>query len=300
MKFADLHCDTPYELFKRKCNLFSNELHISLDKCTSFEKYIQIAAIWSDASKNNESCFSDFWEILEYFKKEALNLISYNKNDLLSSKQISFVIAVEDARLISDEIERLDLLHKAGVRLMTLTWKNQTQIGGSFNTSNGLTDFGKSVVHKMNELGIIPDVSHGSEQLVRDVYDICKENNKPMCATHSNSYSVYNHKRNLTDENAVLVADTGGIIGVSLCPDHISNKADINHILKHIDHYISLVGEDHIAFGCDFDGISSLPNNIKNITSVNHIYSAACQNFDERTAEKIFFNNTYNFLLNNI
>lgn len=300
MNFADLHCDTPFELYKNNLSLDSNELHISLDRSNSFDRYIQIAAVWSDNSKDNESCFKDLFQITNYFKNQAKDSIAYNGTDLLKQKKTSFILAVEDARILNNNIDRLNSVYDLGVRFMTLTWKDKTCIGGSWNTDDGLTDFGKLTVCKMNELGIIPDVSHGSVQLIKDVFDICKKDNKPMCATHSNAFNVFDHKRNLTDDNALRITDTGGLIGISLCPHHISDDANINSVLDHLEHYISLVGEDSVAFGCDFDGITSLPKGINDITSINHIYSEVCQVFGKDIAEKIFFNNTYNFLLNNI
>jgi len=300
LRFADLHCDTPYELYKKKAHINTNNLHISIDKCECFQQYLQVAAIWSDCKFTDEKCYSDFFNILDYFTNEAAECICFNKKDLLRNSKVSFVLAVEDARLLNYNAERITQLYKYGIRFMTLTWKDKSCIGGAWNTEYGLSEFGKEAVNEMLKTGIIPDVSHGSRQLIRDVYSIAKTAHKPFVATHSNSFSTYAHKRNLDDEDARMIANSGGIIGISLCPSHISKNASMEDILEHIKRYIYLVGEDSISFGCDLDGISSLPDDVIDITSIKRIFSKTCQKFGENIAEKIFFNNTYNFLLNNI
>ncbi len=301
MNFADLHCDTPYELYKTKQNITSNELHISLNKCDNFSRYIQTAAIWSDFAKSNDECYTQFFDICNYFKKQAGYLIRYNSGQIRGSGRTSFVLAVEDARLLNGNLKRLDKLYNAGVRLMTLTWKDVSCIGGSWNTAVGLTDFGYRCVEKMFEVGIIPDISHGSKALLLDVCKIAKSVGKPFCATHSDSFSVCPHRRNLTDDDAKLIVSCGGIVGISMCPFHLASKnAKTEHIINHIDHYISVIGEDSVAFGCDFDGVASLPQGINDITSIKYVFSESCLKFGERISEKIFFNNAYNFLLTNI
>ena len=301
MKLADLHCDTPFELFNKKLHIAENDLHISLEKADFLEKYVQVAAIWSCFEKDNNACYNDFFEIINYFKAQAGDMVCYNSSQLITSGKNAFVLAVEDARLLNGDIKRLYRLKDVGVKLMTLTWKDTSFIGGAWNTDMGLTDFGRECVSKMLKIGIIPDVSHGSVQLLQDVYKLSRKVGKPFCATHSNSFSICGHRRNLTDDNARLIAECGGIVGISLCSAHLSDDtATIDHILKHIDHYISHIGEDAVAFGCDFDGVSTLPCGINDITSIKHIFSACSRKYGERLCEKIFFNNVYNFLLNNI
>ena len=301
MKFADLHCDTPFELYCKNEHIASNNLHIALDKSNDFEKYVQVAAIWSNSERDNNTCYKDFFEIYNNFNEQAGCFICKNSDQLKNSGKTAFVMAVEDARIFDGDVERLHILRDMGVRLVTLTWKDVTCIGGSWNTDEGLTEFGRCCVEEMLRTGVIPDVSHGSKKLVSDVYSIAKACGKTFCATHSNSYAVCDHCRNLTDDNARLIAECGGIIGISLFLPHLSQVGcSVEDVIRHIDHYISLVGEDAIAFGCDFDGVSSLPIGINDITSIKYIFSACSRKFGENISEKIFFNNTFNFLLNNI
>jgi len=129
MKLFDLHCDTPHRLYKTKEKLFENDLHISLSKAGCFERYIQCSAVWSDSAKSDTECFEDFLKTTDYFEKEAGGFIC-NRDSLKKCRQ-GFILTVEDSRLISDDIDRAELLYKRGVRAMTLVWGGRSAVGGS-------------------------------------------------------------------------------------------------------------------------------------------------------------------------
>ena len=107
---------------------------------------------------------------------------------------------------------------------MTLLWGGETCIGGSHDTSTGLTEFGKQVVKRCFELGIVPDISHASINTAKSVADIADELGKPFIATHSNSRVVYDHERNLTPELFSRLVLSGGVVGISFCPKHICDE----------------------------------------------------------------------------
>ena len=300
MKYADLHCDTPFRLYKNNASLLNNDLHISLNKASCFEKYVQVAAIWSDYSLNDEDCYKKFFEIYDHFSAEAKNTIVKSSIALKNNKN-SFLLAIEDIRLISNNLKKIYTFYDLGVRIATLTWRDISIIGGAWNTNTGLTDFGRECVETMLDIGIIPDVSHGSDRLLRDTAEIVKCKGKTFCATHSNSRSVYDIPRNLSDENAKIIADLGGVIGLSLYPNHISSNIDnFGLLMHHIDHYLVLIGENSLCLGCDLDGVDSLPIGFSNITNIEKIYHLITKKYNENIAEKILFTNAYNFLLNNI
>lgn len=295
MKLADLHCDTPYELYHREMSLDKNLLHISLEKADFLEKYIQIAAVWSDHRLSDDDAYEDFLRIADDFKSKAGDLMG------LSHEKFAFILAVEDIRLVGDDICRIKTLREKGVRFATLTWKDLSCIGGSWNTDTGLTPFGREVLNALFENGIVPDVSHGSRRLTEEVIDIAKAWGKPVCASHSCSFEICPHRRNLTAHHAKMIAESGGLIGVNYCPSHLTDeKASIEDVINHISYLVSVCGEDSIALGSDFDGVSALPEGISDITSTDRIYRALLRKFGEKTADKILFDNIYNFLLNNI
>ncbi len=301
MKLFDLHCDTPYELYKKGQHLRSNDLHVSLERASVFSRYIQCAAVWSDSKKSDSECFEDFTVISESFKNEASGMMIGTSDELQKTKETGFILAVEDARLISPSIANIDTLYASGVRVMTLTWGGRTAIGSSFDSEGGLTRFGKEALLRMLEIGIIPDLSHASDDLCREALDIARKEKKPLIATHSNSRAVFDHKRNLTDSTAASIAGCGGIIGISLCPSHLTaGKASASDVIRHIEHYLSVIGSEALCLGCDLDGISDTPEGLTDISRLGHLYDGLCSRVGSSTADKIFFDNAYNFFTNNL
>ena len=218
LSLFDTHCDTAYELFHRGVHLDANEgCHISLDKAACYERYAQYYAVWSNRRLDDEACWQDFLKIAANFKAELARIPDQavqvtNASELESAVKAgkhAAILAVEDARLTAGKIERLDELYARGVRYLTLLWGGDTCIGGSHNTENGLTDFGKAVAKRCFELGIVPDISHASEQSVDDLLPIAYACGKPFIATHSNSHALYPHTRNLRDRHFAAIKELG-------------------------------------------------------------------------------------------
>lgn len=301
MNLFDLHCDTPYELYRQNKSIFENDLHVSLKKASAFDKYIQCAAVWSDSALTDKECLESFLKISGYFEKEAQELIVKAKKDLENSEKNAFILTIEDARLLNSDISNLDLLYKKGVRVLTLTWGGHGTIGGAWNTDEPFTEFGEEVLFECFSTGIIPDISHTNDTAQDRALSISSEVGKPLIATHSNSRAVCPHKRNITDERAKKLASMGGIIGISLYPPHLfGDSADLSHISDHVSHYVNMLGTDAVALGCDFDGIDKTPCGIENIGDLPRLFDALSARFTEDTAEKVFFKNAYNFFKNNL
>ena len=293
----DLHCDTLFEIYRRNENIKSNDLHISFEKACTFSPYSQVFAIWSDASLSNDEAYERYNKILEYSKKQ-INFTT----QIDIEKERNFILSVEDARLLNNDLSRLYKLFSDGVRILTLNWKGISIIGGGWDTNEGLTKFGKDLVKECFEYGIIPDVSHSSTKTINDVLTLASQYNKPIIASHSNSYSVCNHKRNISDEHFKYLIESNSIVGISLVPEHLSNSeyATLNDILRHIDYFLNLGGENAISLGCDFDGVSSLPQNISTISDLPLVYQQIEKSFGNILVKKIFFENAFNFMKKNL
>lgn len=292
----DLHCDTFLKLYNTKQNIINNSLHISLNKARFYEPYIQVASIWSDNTLSNEDAYSSCLNAIKYAKSLNINNIS-TVNSLCSP---AFIFGVEDARILDGYISRLYKLYSLGVRVLTLNWKGSSCIGGGWDTSNGLTDFGKSVIKHCKSTGITVDLSHSSVTTFFDVVKMAYKLDFIPIASHSNSLSICNHGRNLSDEQFRELKNLNSVVGISLAPEHLGKDASIYHILKHIDHYLMLGGENNVCLGCDFDGVSSLPSGIDSIESILILYYELLRQFGVKTTEKIFFYNAYNFFLKHL
>ena len=313
LSLFDTHCDTAYELYHRKAHLDSNEgCHISLEKTSCYERYAQYYAIWSNRRLDDETCWQEFLKISDNFKAElaripeqAIQVTSSSELDsAVKDGKHAAILAVEDARLTAGKIERLDELKARGVKYLTLLWGGDTCIGGSHNTENGLTDFGKELVRGCFERGLIPDVSHASEKSVDDLLPIAYEYRKPFIATHSNSHTVYGHTRNLRDRHFAAIKELGGIVGVSLCPPHLTDTslhpATAEDVFTHVDYYLSLGGEDIVGFGADWDG-TDLPEGFRHVGDLTQVAEVmARHNYSEELIQKLFWKNFYQFAMKNL
>lgn len=302
MKLFDMHCDTPLEMYLKGQELDCNDLHVSLDKADGIEKYIQCAAVWSDASLSDRDCLDRFFAASRYLKSQ----LSICGVPLITSScqlgvERGFILTVEGARLISGELSNIDILYALGVRIITLVWKGEDSVGGAWDTDMGLTPLGHAIVEKCLDIGIIPDISHGSRKLISEVLDIMNVHGRIPLATHSNAYSVCRHDRNLADSDIRRIADMGGLCGISFCIPHLRDgDASVDDIFCHIDKYIDLGGRKNVCFGCDFDGIDTTPEGINDLSSMKMLFDAASRRYGEDTAEDIFYNNAYNYMKSNL
>ena len=310
MKLFDLHCDTATRLLDEGQELYDNSLHVSLKRAEYLENYAQVMAVWTNRALSDAEGYKRFFEVIDNFKKEidkntSRALIVTNSsefNNCLSSTKIPLILAVEDARILDNNLERLKILHSCGIKILTLNWYGKTCIGGGHDTNIGLTDFGVSVVKNCFDLGIIPDISHCSFEGAKMTLDLACEYHKPIIASHSNSYSVNSHTRNLRDEDFKKIVELSGLVGINLCPEHLSSKSSTNiaDVIKHIEKYLSLDGENTIAIGGDLDG-TNLPDGFSGIESMYLIANEMQKlNYSEELINKIMYNNAFEFFKGNI
>ena len=310
MKLFDLHCDTATRLLSEKQGLYDNNFHISLKNAEYLENYAQVMAIWTNHKLSDEQGYERFFEVLENLKNEISNnsstvaLVSSLSefSSCIENKITPLILAVEDARILACDISRLEILRTHGVRLLTLNWYGETCIGGGHDTQFGLSPFGVSVVKRCFDLGIIPDISHCSFDGAKMTLELAQEYVKPIVASHSDAYTINNHSRNLKDEYFMDIIKLEGLVGINLCPMHLSsnNKADLNDIIKHIEHYLSLGGESTISMGCDLDG-TDLPCGFEGIQDIYKIANELQRiNYSDELIEKIMYKNAFEFFKRNL
>lgn len=310
MKLVDLHCDTAYRIHRKNATLAKNDYHISIDKITKYDNYAQFTAFYIDSRLSDEEGYLRFYEMYGYFSGE----LAKNKDKVVKitdgrklpevweSGRAAVIFSVEDARILAGDISRLDALYQKGVRSLVPLWAGETIIGGSHDTDTGLTDFGRQVIQRCFELGIIPDVSHASEQAAEEMIEIARSYGKPIIASHSNSHAVYPHSRNLRDRHFRAICELRGLVGVSLCRSHLApgREAGVRDVVRHIEHYLSLGGEDSVALGCDLDG-TDIPEEVGDISGLNIIADTlAGAGLSDELIGKIFWKNAKKFIEDNI
>ncbi|MCG9968165.1 dipeptidase [Pelotomaculum terephthalicicum JT] len=202
-----------------------------------------------------------FYREIESNNDVILHAKSMNDiNKAITSGKIAAFLSVEGGEALAGSLGILRVLYRLGVRSITLTWNGRNELGagaGEDCPGEGLTEFGIAVVREMNDLGLLVDVSHLSEQ---GFWDVLRTSRQPIIASHSNCRALCDHPRNLTDEQIKALAERGGVIGVTFVPDFLGGEnTSVDHVLAHIEHVIAVGGPDCVGLGSDFDGTERLP-----------------------------------------
>lgn len=307
MNYIDMHCDTVTKAYQEGKELYDNDLHISIKRLIESGYAMQCFAIFvylKQDVKPFEMCdkYIDFYyQQLKKYKQFITPVYDYQQLiDYISNGKLSALLTIEEGATIEGDLDKLQHFYDRGVRMMTLTWNFENEIGYpnkmseppfGIDESNGLKPFGKEVVKKMNELGMIIDVSHGSDKLFYDVIDI---SDKPIVASHSNSRKVRNVPRNLTDEMIKVLLAHNGVTGINFCPNFISEDANIDQsdkIIEHIKHIADVGGIETVGLGTDFDGIPT-PVGMSDCSKMNILFDKLESNgFSKEDIEKISYKN---------
>ncbi len=173
----------------------------------------------------------------------------------------SVVKGIENGYAVGLDIDNVDRFRSRGVAYMTLCHNGDNDICDSHKGNhehNGLSDFGREVVARMNSVGMMVDLSHASE---KSFWDALECSTKPIICSHSSSRALCDHTRNLTDEQMRALASSGGVAQVCLYSGFLKKggNATIDDAVRHIMHMIDVMGVDHVGIGSDFDGGGGLP-----------------------------------------
>ncbi len=295
--YFDAHCDTMSKMYKDGLGFDSSELMVNTGNLCGYESAIQVFALFNEGDLNEEKVIS----VLDFFKyqcKKLQNVVSLctSKREIDENRRpLSAILAIEGLGNQPDfTIEDVKKFYDAGVRFMSLCWNNDNILcGGCEGESLGLTTLGKQTLAEMENLKVIFDVSHMSD---KSFWESLENYSLPLCATHSVSRKVNNHIRNLTDEQFMAIAKRGGVCGINFYPPFLGGEnTDVNTVIKHIEHFLSLGGENNIGLGSDFDGISETPSDIKNSADFYKLFDALLSlNYSEEIVEKIAFRNFRN------
>lgn len=238
---------------------------------------------------------------------------------------MSALMTLEEGEVCGGSLKRLKEFYDLGIRMMTFTWNYPNSLGfpgepaavlhdtTSLRSSTdhkaltnplpgfqGLTSCGMEFLEEMEHLGIIPDVSHLSDQ---GIADVCRLAKKPFCASHSNARSLCRRGRNLPDELIRGIAEHGGIIGANYYGPFLSEQPDaqdrffssVKDIAAHIRHMSDIGGISCIGLGSDFDGID---DNLE-LKDCSHMemleWELQKQGFHESEIEQIFYRNVLKF-----
>ena len=281
-RIFDLHCDTIWRIEegrgkRKKISLKKSTLQVDEEKLLAGGYLAQCFAIYTPNRFQNpyEKCLRAIDLYHEELKKCPSLAPVYEYADIennAKSGKVSAILTMEDGCPIDEDFEKLKRLYRLGVRMICLTHNLVNQIGApnygkrladgrpdyrAPNVKTGLTEFGKALIKKMNEMGIVVDLSHLSD---KGFYEALACSERPIIASHSNARGVCGHVRNLTDDMLKKLADNGGVMGINcakifLNDDRKKGEQTISCMLEHIQYIKGKIGVENIALGTDFDGI---------------------------------------------
>lgn len=240
--------------------------------------------------------------------------MAYTADDIVQihkEGKIASLIGVEGGHSIDNSLGVLRMLYLLGVRYMTLTHSETLDWADSATDKplhHGLTAFGEQVVHEMNRLGMLVDISHVSAETMRHTLRVTRA---PVIASHSSAYALAEHPRNVPDDVLELVKKNGGVVMVNFYsgfivpeaarltrdmfqtarelqkkyPDerefreavrqwrkeHPIPSGSVHTVVDHIEHIIKVAGVDHVGLGSDFDGINSTPKQLEDVSCYPYI-----------------------------
>lgn len=299
--YFDTHCDTLKKMQSNKLHLNDQSLEVNLRNMHKYRGCVQVFAYFCE--ENNT--FEEATGAIELLRRECDffgRSISFQTNALgikraLSRRRAVAIAAVESVGNIKDfTLDAIDMFHKQGVRFVSLGWNNDNVLcGGADGRNMGLTSLGRECIKKLEQYKMILDVSHMSD---KSFYQAAECYSLPICASHSSSRSVCPNKRNITDDQFRIICQSGGVCGVNFYPPHLGGeKSGIDDAIKHIEHFLSLGGEDHVGIGSDFDGMDVVSEELKNQGTVQKLFDRLLSlNYSENLVNKVAFYNFYKLM----
>jgi len=237
----------------------------------------QLFSCWASPSQFPTTAYQRTIEMMDSFAVQigrnpttlAQARTADEADSIAATGRLAGVLVVEGGHSIENSLDKLITLFNRGARYLTITWNNSTPwaiaAADPLSPTVGLSPFGFEVIHKMDSLGIIIDVSHTG---IKTIEDILATTTNPIIASHSGVRALRNHYRNLWDNQIVAIAQNGGVIGIVFYPPFLSasGTVTIDTVMRHLDYIVNLVGVDHVAIGSDFDGIETTPVGLEDVS----------------------------------
>ena len=299
----DAHCDTISRCWREYEGLDRNFGMISLERTACFARYCQFFALWTADGytgypSGGDSVERAYYALLRCFKDQ----MARNADKIIQCRTAQDVerahfqgkaaafLTVEGAELLGCDLARLEQAAEDGVVAINLTWNHANALSGSNRDQphRGLSAEGRQFMAKMEALHILVDVSHLSEAGFWDVVELAR---KPILASHSNAKSVWNHTRNLTDEQITAIIKSQGVIGLNFYKDFVGGSQDLDTLRAHLDRVLELDGAANVGLGGDWDGCDTI-NALPSIDKLDCFYEyLLCHGYTETVVRDLFYNN---------
>lgn len=269
----DSHCDTPMFLDKVP-NFEQRNPHVLVDYHKMVEGGLDVSCMVAYlpqgplTAEAHEAANAEAHRILagvqtrlQALKGRNTMAQAYSIDALYANKQLgtrSVMLGIENGYALGESLSEVQRFREAyGVSYMTLCHNGDNRICDSARNSqithSGVSPWGQQVIHEMNRVGMLVDLSHGARSSFYDAIDISQV---PIVCTHSSAYELCQHPRNLTDDQLIALARSGGVAQVTFYEGFLRNEgtATIEDAVQHLLHMVKVAGVEHIGIGTDFDG----------------------------------------------
>lgn len=307
MQLFDLHCDSIVKFKQFEADFLYDKTQFSLHGLDQFTRLCQTMAVFIPDHLRGAKA-------VEYFKvhQQYLKALTEKQKDIAEQAdtaadirritkagKCALILAVESGAALGGELDHVDYLAAQGVKMMTLVWNGENELGSGHQTDHGLSAFGREVVKRMEQKHIIVDVSHINDF---GFDDVCQIASKPFIATHSNLRSICGHNRNLTERQFTEIVNRKGLVGINLYEAFLTDEgaADIDCVYRHVVRMLELGGEDVIACGSDFDGADIHPTLDTPLLFAGGAEYLLKKGISEPVINKMFFDNALAFFEKNI
>ena len=295
----DTHCDTPM-FFPQGIHFEQRDPRILVDlhKMTEGRQDATIMVAYLPQTGAPAGYADQIFDKIEEIVQQNYQYLSlaHTPDDLFDNKRHglkSIMLGIENGLALGGDLQQLQHFAGRGVVYMTLCHNGDNDICDSArgsSTHNGVSHFGEQVIHEMNRLGMLVDLSHASEKSFYDALDISR---LPIVCSHSSCRALCDHPRNLTDEQMRALAAKGGVMQVTIYDGFLRKNggACILDVMNHLEHAIKVIGIDHVGIGTDFDGDGGVPGLADSSELINFTRQLLKRHYSESDIQKIWGGN---------
>jgi membrane dipeptidase len=254
---ADGHSDLLQELVFAEGEGDENPLRSRwLDQLRDGGVVLQVCAVYRDPEAEGDGVRELLRQARSFHAAVADNPEVFavrDRHDLehVAADRVGLVLGIEGVSAFGEDLWLLDVVAELGVRVLGLTWNEQNAFAHGCDHEGGLTSLGEQLVDRLPSLGMVVDLAHASPQTVADV--LARAPAGSAFVSHASCRTIYDHRRNLTDDQLTAVAGHGGIVCLMPHPLVVDpTRPTLEHFIDHIEHAVAVIGVDRVGLGGDF------------------------------------------------
>lgn len=297
-QIADAHCDfLSYHIIKDKDTRLYN--HADLNGFLRGGVALQVFAVWVPPKLPNrlKTALAQIEYLSSFVSQSGGKARLCTRTEHLSDDQyLGAVLSIEGGESLDCSLEAIETAYDMGARMMSLTWNGENAFASGCGSGGGINPLGLKALALMGSLGMALDVSHINEQ---GFWEALEAYSGTPCASHSSAYALCPAERNLKDSQIKTIIERGGYIGINFYTEFLRGRtATINDVILHIEHVLSLGGENAVGFGSDFCGIQYTPYGLDTVADFQALPEAMLRRgYTDSLVQKICYGNFATYIL---